>query len=751
MSTEQQSDTPTGDAVNTPTDTAANTPTGEHTPEVVRWDRDADGIVTLTIDDPSSSANTMNAAYTESMARAVDRLEAERDDLLGVVITSAKKTFFAGGNLSDMLQIGPEQAAQIFAKAEQVKGQLRRLETLGRPVVAALGGTALGGGFEIALACHRRIAVDDPALKVGLPEVTLGLLPGGGGVTRMVRMLGLQAALMEWLLTGAQRSARTAYDKGLIDELVATRDDLVPAAKAWLRAHGRDDGVAVKAWDTKGFRLPGGSLTSPAVAQMLPAFPANLRKQLKGADIRAPKAIMAVAVEGAQVDFDTASRIESRYFTSLVTGRGAKAMIQAFFFDLQAISSGALRPAGIERQAVTSVGVVGAGMMGAGIAHACASVGIEVQLKDVDLAAAERGKEYAAKVVGGRVAKGRMSEEQAAQILARIHPTETMSDLAGVDVVIEAVFESHSLKESVFADIEAVVGPDTLLCSNTSTLPITSLQAATSRPADFVGLHFFSPVDKMRLVEIIRGRETGDAAVARAVDLVQQLRKTPIVVSDGRGFYTSRVYGTLITEATQLVGEGVDPMVVERAATMAGFPAPPLAMLDEVSLSLSQSIRKEAAKAAAAEGRELPTTAGTRLIDAMVDDHGRKGRAAGAGFYDYPADGPKTLWPGVREHFTTGTAVPMRDIQDRYLFIMALEAAKCFEEGVLHDTASANIGAIFGIGYPPATGGPATFMTNREGGLAAFVARADELADAYGERFRPSPWLRERADIGSLV
>ena len=388
--------------------------------------------------------------------------------------------------------------------------------------------------------------------------------------------------------------------------------------------------------------------------------------------------------------------------------------------------------------------------------------GIEVVLKDVSIEGAQKGKAYSEKLLAKAVERGKMDQAKADGILARITPTADMSDLADVDVVIEAVFEDYDLKRKVFAEIEAVVRPDTLLCSNTSTLPITSLAEFITRPADFIGLHFFSPVDKMQLVEIIRGEQTSDETTARAVDIVQQIRKIPIVVGDGRGFFTSRVFGQLISEGVNLLAEGVDPQTIERAATQAGFPAPPLAMTDEVSLTLTQHIRAEAEKSAAAEGKTRETQSGELLLDRMVGEFGRKGRAAGAGFYDYPADGPKVLWPGLREHFAKGPrdgsgaeghtdTVPLKDMQDRYLFAMALDTARCFEEGVLRDTESANIGGIFGIGFPPHTGGPANFMTNYEGGLAGFVARADELADTYGERFRPTEWLRQRAAVGSLA
>ncbi|MBC7309988.1 MAG: enoyl-CoA hydratase/isomerase family protein, partial [Tetrasphaera sp.] len=552
------------------------------TDNMIRYAKDADGIVTLTMDDPTAGANTMNELFGRSFKETVQRLVAERDDITGVILTSAKKTFFAGGNLSDLQSITPDRAEEFFAGIEDLKADMRTLERLGRPVVACINGAALGGGLELALACHHRIAVNDPKIKIGLPEVTLGLLPGGGGVTRLVRMLGIQSALMDWLLQGQQRRPAEAQAKGVIDELVDSADDLVPAARAWIleQASGenRDEALvaAAKPWDVKGYRIPGGTPSNPSFAANLPAFPANLRKQLKGSPMPAPRAIMSAAVEGAQVDFDTASRIESRYLTQLVTRPVSKAMIQAFFFDLQAINSGRLRPKregeDYPKRPVAKVGMVGAGMMGAGIAYSCAMSGLEVVLKDVSIEGAEKGKSYSEKLLTKAVERGRMDQAKADAVLARITPTADMNDLADVDVVIEAVFEDYELKRKVFEEIEAVVRPDTLLCSNTSTLPITSLAKFITRPADFIGLHFFSPVDKMQLVEIIRGEETSDETTARAVDIVQQIRKIPIVVGDGRGFFTSRVFGQLISEGVNLLAEGVDPQTIERAATQAGFP-----------------------------------------------------------------------------------------------------------------------------------------------------------------------------------
>jgi 3-hydroxyacyl-CoA dehydrogenase/enoyl-CoA hydratase/3-hydroxybutyryl-CoA epimerase len=723
------------------------------TQSAVRYEQDSEGIVTLTLDDPTSSANTMNELYAASMATAVARLEADRETVTGVVVTSAKKTFFAGGDLKAMVQAGPDDAPAIFAMVEGVKAQLRRLETLGKPVVAAINGAALGGGLEIALACHHRIAFDDPKTELGLPEVTLGLLPGGGGVTRVVRMLGLATGLMDVLLTGTRFKPAQAKEKGLVDELVASRDDLIPAAKAWILEHRGDEEAATQPWDRPGYRMPGGTPSTPKLAAVLPAFPANLRKQTKGADYPAPRAILSAAVEGAAVDVDTASRIESRYLTSLIVGQNSKNMIQAFFFDLQAIGSGSLRPEGFETFRATRIGVLGAGMMGAGIAYSAARSGIDVVLKDVTLEAAEKGKAHSANLLDKAIARGKMTEEKKAEILARITPAADPADLAGCDTVIEAVFEDPALKAKVYGEVQDVVDGRALLCSNTSTLPITELATAVNRPEDFVGLHFFSPVDKMPLVEIIKGEKTSPETIARAVDLVQQIRKTPIVVNDSRGFYTSRVYGTLLTEATALLEEGVDPQTIERAATMAGFPAPPLAMLDEVSLTLSQSIRKAAEEAAARDGVELPEQPGTATIARMVDEFGRAGKAAGSGFYDYPADAKKRLWPGLREHFTKpGVDVPLADISDRYLFRMALETARCFEEGVIDSAAAANIGSIMGIGFPPLYGGAVQFMQGYEGpsgrGLPGFVARARELAATYGERFEPPAYVVDLADQG---
>src|SRR5450755_1118780 len=453
----------------------------------IRWDKDADGVVVLTLDDPNQSANTMNAAYAASMAATVERLEAEQDDITGVIITSAKKTFFAGGDLNDLRGATKEQSEEIARFIRDGKALLRRLETLGKPVVAAINGSALGGGLEICLATHHRVVVDDPKLQLGFPEVQLGLLPGAGGVTRTVRMLGIVNALMGLLMQGQRVRPHKAKELGIVDELVATREELIPAAKAWIAANPE----AAQPWDVKGYKIPGGTPSTPALAQNLPAFPANLRKQIKGANYPAPHHIMAAAVEGAQVDFDTASEIEGRYFVDLVTSQVAKNMIQAFFFDLQQVSGDRGRPEGIEPFRSRKAVVLGAGMMGAAIAYVCANVGIEVVLKDVTEGAAFKGKSYSKRMVDVAVERGRSTREQADELLARITATTDPAAAEGADLVIEAVFEDSGVKAQVFAEIEPYLAEGALLGSNTSTLPITGLAEGVSRPADFIGLHFF--------------------------------------------------------------------------------------------------------------------------------------------------------------------------------------------------------------------------------------------------------------------
>ncbi|MFR9799416.1 3-hydroxyacyl-CoA dehydrogenase NAD-binding domain-containing protein [Streptomyces sp. MS06] len=715
-------------------------------PTAIRWEQDDTGVVTLVLDDPDQSANTMNQAFRDSLAAVVDRLEAERDTVRGVIVTSAKKTFFAGGDLRDLIRATPETAQDLLDGGLAIKRNLRRLETLGKPVVAALNGAALGGGYEIALACHHRVALDAPGSKIGCPEVTLGLLPGGGGVVRTVRLLGITDALLKVLLQGTQYSPRRALDNGLVDEVADTPEDLLARARAFVDAHPE----AQQPWDRPGYRIPGGTPANPKFAANLPAFPANLRKQTGGAPYPAPRNILAAAVEGAQVDFETAQVIEARYFVELAAGQTSKNMIQAFFFDLQAVNAGANRPRGVEPRRVRRVAVLGAGMMGAGIAYACARAGIDVVLKDVTPESAAKGKGYSEKLCAKAVAKGRTSQEKADALLARITPTAEVADLAGCDAVIEAVFEDTALKHKVFQEVQQVVAPDALLCSNTSTLPITGLAEGVERQADFIGLHFFSPVDRMPLVEIIKGERTGDEALARAFDLVRQINKTPIVVNDSRGFFTSRVIGHFINEGVAMVGEGVEPASVEQAAAQAGYPAKVLSLMDDLTLTLPRRIRKETRQAVEESGGTWTPHPADAVVDRMVDEFGRTGRSGGAGFYEYGEDGKRLrLWPGLREHFTRpGTEIPFRDMQERMLFAEALDTVRLMEEGVLTSVADANIGSILGIGFPGWTGGVLQYVNGYDGGLPGFVARARELAARYGDRFAPPALLVRKAEQG---
>ncbi|GAA4110404.1 3-hydroxyacyl-CoA dehydrogenase NAD-binding domain-containing protein [Streptomyces hundungensis] len=712
----------------------------------IRWEQDETGVVTLVLDDPNQSANTMNQAFKDSIAAVAERAEAEKDSIRGIIYTSAKKTFFAGGDLKDMIQVGPELAQQAFDTGTAIKASLRRIETLGKPVVAAINGAALGGGYEIALASHHRVALDAPGSKIGLPEVTLGLLPAGGGVTRTVRLMGITDALLKVLLQGTQYSPRRALENGLVHEVATTPEEMIAKARAFIDTHPESQ----QPWDVKGYKIPGGTPSNPRFAANLPAFPANLKKQLQGAPYPAPRNILAAAVEGSQVDFETALTIEARYFTELVTGQTSKNMIQAFFFDLQAVNSGVSRPQGIEPRPVRKVAVLGAGMMGAGIAYSCARAGIEVVLKDVSIEAAQKGKAYSEKLLAKALSRGRTTEAKRDELLALITPTADPGALAGCDAVIEAVFEDTALKHKVFQEIQDIVEPDALLCSNTSTLPITGLAEGVSRQADFIGLHFFSPVDKMPLVEIIKGERTGDEALARAFDLVRQIKKTPIVVNDSRGFFTSRVIGHFINEGVAMVGEGIEPASIEQAAGQAGYPAKVLSLMDELTLTLPRKIRNETKRAVEEAGGVWPGHPSDAVIDRMVDEFGRPGRSGGAGFYEYGEDGKRgKLWPGLREHFArAGHEIPFEDMKERMLFSESLDTVRLFEEGVLTSVADANIGSIMGIGFPAWTGGVIQYINGYEGGLPGFVARARELAERYGERFQPPALLVEKAEKG---
>jgi 3-hydroxyacyl-CoA dehydrogenase/enoyl-CoA hydratase/3-hydroxybutyryl-CoA epimerase len=702
------------------------------------YTKDNDNIVTITMDMQGRSANVINEEFGNLWLEMINRLEEEKNDIAGVVLASAKSTFFAGADIDNLYK--QTNAKEIFEMCEGLKKQLRRLETLGKPVVAALNGAALGGGLEIALACHYRVALNNPKAVFGLPEVGLGLLPGGGGIIRLTRMIGLQPAL-PYLTEGKKLKAKEAVSAGIINELAETTEDMIAKAKAWIKANPK----AINPWDDKGFKFPGGDARNPKVASMIPIVPAMTKKKTHG-NYPAVEAIINTAVEGSVVDFDTACRIESRYFTSLAAGQVSKNMITAFWYNLNAINAGASRPKGIEKQTTKKVGVLGAGMMGAGIAYVSAISGIEVVLKDVSLEAAEKGKAYSESLLKKRVSKGKMTKEKAEEVLAKIHATDK-PEFEGCDLIIEAVFEDRTLKAKVTQEAESVMLQNGIFASNTSTLPITGLAKASTRPKQFIGLHFFSPVDKMPLVEIICGAETDDATLAKAFDYVLQIKKTPIVVNDSRGFYTSRVFSTYVMEGIAMLGEGQHPKTIENAGMKAGMPVGPLALTDEVSMKLMDHIRKQTAKDLEAEGKAVPQHPGFAVCEKLLAIN-RPGKAAGAGFYEYPQGGTKYLWTELTTMFPQTTPLSQQEMIDRMLIVQALDTVRCVEEGVLRSVADANIGSIFGWGFSPFNGGTLQFINAY--GLEKLIERSKQLEAKYGERFAVPKLLQEKADKGEL-
>ena len=706
----------------------------------IQYLKNDDGIVILTLDSPNQSANTMNADFRVALENIVSKLKSETS-ITGIIFRSAKKTFFAGGDLDELIQARLEDATPFFEMIQKMKAEFRYIETLGVPVVAALNGTALGGGWEIALGCHARIALNDPKTKFGLPEVTLGLLPGGGGIVRMVRLLGLQNAF-PFLMEGKQFGVDKAKSLGLIQDIAETPEELMDKAIAWVKEHPKSQ----QPFDVKGYKIPGGDPKIPAVAQMLAIAPAMLRDKTKGC-YPAPEAIMAAAVEGAQVDVDTALTIESRYFTYLATGQVSKNMIGTFWHGMNAIKAGASRPKDIAKWQASKVGVLGAGMMGAGIAYSTAIKGVPVVLKDVSVENAEKGKAYSQKLLDKKVSQGRMTAEKCDQILSLITATASAEDLKGCDLIIEAVFENQELKAKVTQEAEAFLVEGGVMASNTSTLPITGLANASKDQANFIGLHFFSPVDKMQLVEIIKGKNTSAETLAKAYDYVQQIGKIPIVVNDSRGFFTSRVFGTFVQEGLRLLHEGVHPARIEMAALKAGMPVGPLAIQDEVALTLSEHVANETRKALQAEGKDLPRSGADDVIQTMIHTFDRKGKAAGAGFYDYPEGGKKLLWEGLN-HWKKDVDISEQEMIDRFLFVQSLDTLRCYEENVLESVIDANIGSIFGIGFAPWTGGAIQFLNQY--GLDQAVQRANELEAKYGERFKAPQRLVESVPSGQI-
>ncbi len=699
------------------------------------------GIATITFDEPDSPVNTMCLQWQQDMDAVAAQVLQDKDNITGILLASAKSTFFAGADLKAAMRLTPADAPRIFEEIERVKRNFRTIETLGKPVVSLLNGTALGGGWEVALVGHYRIAVDDRKTQFGLPEVTLGLLPGASGVTKMTLHLGLMGA-QPYLVEGKTFNPSEAKGLGLVHELVAPGPDAAAEMKAKALAWMAANPTAQHPWEAKGYKVPGGLPSSPAVAGMLPIAPAVIKKNTRGL-YPAPEAIIACMVEGLQVDLDTALRIESRYLAKLMSGPQAKAMINTFFFNLNAIKSGQSRPAGVPRFKPAKVGLLGAGMMGAGIAYSQASKGITTVLKDVSQEKADLGKSYSAKITQGRVDKGRMKAEAQQQILDLIHPTCSVADLQGCDLIIEAVFENRELKAKVTQESEPLLAPGGFFASNTSTLPITGLAKASAKPGKFIGIHFFSPVDKMKLVEIIKGKATDDETVARAFDYVQALGKFPIVVNDSRGFFTSRVFGTFVMEGAAMLGEGIPAAAIENAGIQAGMPVGPLAVLDETALTLSLHVMDQTQKDFEAEGKTYIATPGERVVEKMVKQHNRPGRAGGAGFYEYPSEkgAKKFLWPELKGLFEKpDVACNITDLKDRLLYRQAVETARCLAEGVLTSVHDANIGSIFGIGFPAWTGGAMQFIYGM--GIDTFEARAAALATQFGGGFALSDDVR---------
>lgn len=706
---------------------------------VFHYDKDDAGIVTVTMD-MTGPVNAMNAEYQTAMTETVERLEAETD-LRGVVFASAKKVFFAGGDLNDLVKVEPGQEEEFFTGLQATKSVLRRIEKLPVPVAAAINGAALGGGFEIALCCNYRVAWNDRSVQLGLPEVGLGLLPGGGGVVRMTRLLGLAAAL-PYLTEGTRVTPDKALAAGMIHATVDTLEELVPNAKEWILAQEDLVAAGTQPWDTKGYKIPGGGINSPGVGQLVMIAPAMLYSKTRGL-LPAPARILDCAVEALRLDFDEALTVESRGLANLVVTPVAKNMISTFFFGMNKINGGASRPKGVEKRLTKKVGILGAGMMGQGIAYSSAMAGIDVILKDISVEAAEKGKAYSEKLLAKRVAKGTMTEEKKQSILDRIHPTASNEDLQGCDLIIEAVFENMKLKHQITAELEGYLSEDGVWGSNTSTLPITQLAEGCSKPENFIGIHFFSPVDKMPLVEIICGEKTSDEALAKAFDYTLQIKKTPIVVNDSLGFFTSRTFGTYLDEGVRLLKEGLHPVKIDSLGKAVGMPVGPLAVYDEVSLELSRK--------ANATWEELGVvdkwgdgSIAREVVGLMVDEYGRGGRHHGGGFYQYHEDGSKEIWSGLFDIFHKADfEISDQDVKDRLLFRQVIEALKCLETNVLRSEEDGNIGSIMGIGAPPWTGGLLQFVKTY--GYGRFVARCEELAAQYGDRFNPPQIAKDRA------
>ena len=699
-----------------------------------------DGIITVTIDQSSRKMNVIGDGFTDSFAVMTDSFIHDAS-AKGLILTSGKETFVVGADIDQLANI--KTAEQAFELVEDLKASLRKLETSGKPVVAAMSGTALGGGLELALACHYRIAIDAPKTKLGLPEVKLGLLPGGGGTQRLPRLVGIQSAL-ELMTQGKELRPTAAKEIGLIDAIATDKADMLKQATDWITANPS----AQQPWDKKGFKIPGGDSKHPNIVPVFSIAPAMANQKSHG-NYPAITHIMSCVFEGCLVDIDTGLELESRYFAACVLSAESRNMINTLWTQLNSIKKGQSRPDGFERYKTKKVGILGAGMMGAGIAYVTAKAGIDVVLLDTEMAGAEKGKSYSATILDKAISRKRSTEEKKQALLNRIKPTVFYEDLAECDLIIEAVFENREIKAKCTQQSEAVIPNTAVYASNTSTLPITGLAKASTRPNQFIGLHFFSPVDKMPLVEIIMGEQTDDATLAKAFDYVLQIGKTPIVVNDSRGFYTSRVFGTYVSEGVAMLGEGVHPRSIEVAGMKTGMPMPPLALQDEVSLSLALHVSEQQQLDMKAEGKPIAVRPSYEILKTLVKEHNREGKKNGKGFYEYADNGDKYLWPELMDLYPAKAEQPsQQDLIDRLMFIQANESAKCYQENVVRSVADTNIGSIFGWGFAPHQGGTLQFINSM--GLETFITRSRELAAQYGERFEPAKILLDMVDKGEV-
>lgn len=705
---------------------------------MINYSVDNDGVATISWDMLGRSMNVLNNDSIPAFADAVKKAS-EDEAVKGVIITSAKPDFIAGADL-EMLQ-GWSSVQEMYDNGMELQMMFRSIEKSGKPFVAAINGTALGGGFEICLACHHRIAADNPKAKIGLPEVKVGLLPGGGGTQRLPRLIGIQAAL-PLLLEGTHLSPEKALKLGAIHAVVPAAE-LQAAAKAWIMAAKPE--AAIQPWDKKGFRIPGGAPMSPTGMMTFTVGNAMLREKTAG-NYPAAVNIMSCVYEGCCVDIDNGLKIETRYFVNTCNSPEAKNMIRSLFFGIGNANKLASRPKDVPTQKFTKVGVLGAGMMGAGIAYVTAMAGIDVVLIDQDQAAADRGKDYSQALLAKAIKRKKMSEEKAAAILQRITPTTDYNLLAGAELVIEAVFENRDIKADVTKRAEAVIADDAIFASNTSTLPISGLAEASSRISNFIGLHFFSPVDKMPLVEIICGTDTSSETLARSMDYVKAIRKTPIVVNDSRGFYTSRVFGTYVSEGIAMLAEGVSPALIDNAGKMAGMPVGPLALADEVALDLIYKIRNQTKIDLGDKYIDAPSDG---AVTKMVEDLGRVGKREDKGFYDYPKDGKKHLWPELGQHFKQlpeNEQPALDEVIKRLIYIQSVETARCMEEKVVTSAEDVDVGSILGWGFSPARGGAISQIHTV--GIDNFVSDCDRMAQLYGARFTPPQMLRDMVASG---